>query len=193
MAEAISLAKLIGQHVRARREELSLTQDELARQVGCTRAALAKIERGERDALTLDEVLTLSIELEVAPAALVGEGKTYVRVGPIALRASDVSEGLRGETRWTSIAASRALMRTVKGTEQGGEADQKAATRLGLDLLELGVLTHHLWRRSLTAERDRRLSEQQREGASARSVQALRGHITRVLLDELRQAQAKKG
>lgn len=191
MAEATSLAALVGEQVRTRREELSLTQDELARRIGWARAAVAKIERGARDALTLDEVLMLSLTLEVTPAALVGEGKRYVRVGPISLRAQDVAAGLRGEASWVNVGASRSFHRTVKSTEQGGEADQKAATRLGLDLTELGVLTHHLWGRSLTDERDRRLVEQERPDDSARTVQARRGHVTRALLDEMRQALEK--
>jgi transcriptional regulator with XRE-family HTH domain len=193
MAEATTLAALVGRQVRARREELALTQDELARRAGMgwTRTVVAKIERGERDALTLDEVLILSLALEVAPCSLVDTGAELVAVGPITVPARLLVAALRGEPLWAGVAGSRALVRTVIETEHG-EADRKAAARLGIDLTDLGVLTHHLWGRSVTAERDRRLADQQRPDDSARTIQARRGHITRLLLDEIEQALTRE-
>ena len=45
MREAIS--KLIGAHVAARRFELDMTQDDVAKLAGVSRQALSEIERGE--------------------------------------------------------------------------------------------------------------------------------------------------
>lgn len=65
------------------------------------------------------------------------------------------------------------------------EAEQKAARKLGVSPLVLSVAAHRTWGRGLTDERDRRVAEQTSDDASARTVQAVRGHVTRRLLDEV--------
>lgn len=67
-----------------------------------------------------------------------------------------------------------------------GEAEGKAARRLNVDSWHVGLGSLELWGRSLTEERDARVAESTAEGTPARSVQALRGRVTRVLVDELR-------
>lgn len=64
-------------------------------------------------------------------------------------------------------------------------AEQKAEAKLGVDALYVSVAAFGLWGRSLTDERDRRLIERAKASISPRSRQALRGHITRELLQEL--------
>lgn len=64
------------------------------------------------------------------------------------------------------------------------EAEQKAAARLRMDPLELSVLFHALFFGGLTENRDRRVEQRAPEGTSPRSLQAIRGHVTRELLDE---------
>jgi transcriptional regulator with XRE-family HTH domain len=76
-----------------------------------------------------------------------------------------------------------------------GDAERKAARRLGLDdPVELALAAIALWGHSLTEERDRRLEPLVPDiaklggsnlSAGARTLQATRGHITRRLLDEL--------
>jgi transcriptional regulator with XRE-family HTH domain len=69
-----------------------------------------------------------------------------------------------------------------------GVADAKAARKLRVDQISLWTVATRLWGRSLTDERDRRL-EALRDAAqppSSRTVQAMRGHITRSLLEELK-------
>ena len=61
----------------------------------------------------------------------------------------------------------------------------KAGQRLGVDPEEVRRAAGALWERSLAEERDARLKAQAPEGAPARTIQALRGHITRSLLREL--------
>jgi hypothetical protein len=56
---------------------------------------------------------------------------------------------------------------------------------LGVEPLAVAKAARKLWDRSLTEERDRRL---ERRDATPRSVQALRGHVTRALIAELRGA-----
>lgn len=70
-----------------------------------------------------------------------------------------------------------------------GDAEVKAAARLGMTPLALTQAAIRLWGRSLSAERDRRVGLQVTEKLDSRSVQALRGHITRALLAEIEAAQ----
>ncbi len=70
--------------------------------------------------------------------------------------------------------------------EAAGEAEQKAARKLGVHPAAVALAAQKLWQRSLTAERDRRVAERSPAG-SPRRVQAMRGHITRLLVGELRE------
>jgi transcriptional regulator with XRE-family HTH domain len=72
-------------------------------------------------------------------------------------------------------------------TDSTGEAERKAADRLKVDPLVLAVGARRLWDRSLSEERDERVSDYITEDASPRTVQALRGHTTRQLVEELAQ------
>jgi hypothetical protein len=75
----------------------------------------------------------------------------------------------------------------------GGDAERKAARRLGVPALTLSVAAHSRYGRSFTAERDRRVAEQAPADAPPRTLQALRGHITRALIAELATALTKGG
>lgn len=66
-----------------------------------------------------------------------------------------------------------------------GGAEQKAAHRLRVPATVLSVAAHARWGRSLTRERDQRVAQQAPPDATARTLQALRGHITRTLVGEL--------
>jgi len=67
-----------------------------------------------------------------------------------------------------------------------GEAERKAAHKLSVDNpIELALAAIALWGRSLTEERDARLDREASSDASARALQALRGHVTRRLLEEI--------
>jgi transcriptional regulator with XRE-family HTH domain len=67
-----------------------------------------------------------------------------------------------------------------------GEAETHAAAKFGVTPAMLALAARKRWGRSLTAERDRRLADLGHTGAETRRLQALRGHITRELLEELR-------
>lgn len=66
------------------------------------------------------------------------------------------------------------------------DAEIKAARRLLVTPDEIAQRAIRLWGHSLTDERERRLNRT--EGMDRRSVQALRGHVTRQLVAELRNA-----
>lgn len=73
-----------------------------------------------------------------------------------------------------------------------GEAEQKAARRLGIETLDLAIASWKRWGRSLTDERDARVAASAPVGTPARSLQALRGRVTRTLLDELAPSLKKR-
>lgn len=69
-----------------------------------------------------------------------------------------------------------------------GEPETKAAKALDVEPVELAFLAFRCWEgRSLTEERDRRLGKQAGPGTTSRGLQAMRGHITRALVGELRE------
>jgi hypothetical protein len=67
-----------------------------------------------------------------------------------------------------------------------GETERKAARTLHIDdPAEVAVAALRLWGRSLTQERDARVVDAAAPDASPRTLQALRGHVTRHLLEEI--------
>jgi hypothetical protein len=73
-----------------------------------------------------------------------------------------------------------------------GGAERKAARALGTLAGPIGPASYLLWGRSLTQERDARLSDGETRGSS-RSMQARRGHVTRQLIIELRDFLEDRG
>jgi DNA-binding XRE family transcriptional regulator len=73
-----------------------------------------------------------------------------------------------------------------------GDAERKAARKLGVPPLKLSVGAHGRYGRSFTEERDARVAEQAPADAAPRSLQALRGHVTRAMLAELAPALERK-
>lgn len=63
-----------------------------------------------------------------------------------------------------------------------GDAEQKAARRLGVEPFDVAAASHALWDRTLTEERDQRLGTVTGEGKDQR---AIAGHVTRKLQEEL--------
>jgi transcriptional regulator with XRE-family HTH domain len=81
--------------------------------------------------------------------------------------------------------------------EAAGDAEHKAATSLGVPPLALSLAARRVWGRSLTAERDRKVVNATAPALARdpdatadpewpRRLQAIRGHVTRELLAELR-------
>ncbi len=67
-----------------------------------------------------------------------------------------------------------------------GEAEQKAGRSLGVSGVEVAAVAFRRWGRGLTAERDARVAEKADQSTSNRSVQAIRGRVTRTLVAEIR-------
>ena len=73
------------------------------------------------------------------------------------------------------------------------EAERKAGKRLGVAPEIVGALSVARWGRGLSDERDARVAAAVDRASEwdPRRIQALRGHVTRVLLEELRPALAE--
>lgn len=71
------------------------------------------------------------------------------------------------------------------------EAEEKAAAKFGVTATLVALAARKLWGRSLTQERDRRVAANSSE-RSAGALQAIRGHVTRGLLDELEPILSKR-
>lgn len=64
--------------IRARREELGMTQDELAKLLGYkSRSTIAKIEKGEND-ITQSKITAFAQALKTTPGELMGSGESSV-------------------------------------------------------------------------------------------------------------------
>jgi hypothetical protein len=71
-------------------------------------------------------------------------------------------------------------------------ADTKAAQRLRVTPEAIREGAYRLWGKSLTEERDERVKAKASPDATPRTLQAIRGHITRVMIEELRPALKAK-
>ncbi|EKD43838.1 MAG: XRE family transcriptional regulator, partial [uncultured bacterium] len=68
--------KQIGANIRIKREELGLSQEQLAKSIGKQTATyIAFIEKGERNVTTVD-LMSIAKQLGTTIASLVGEDKT---------------------------------------------------------------------------------------------------------------------
>jgi transcriptional regulator with XRE-family HTH domain len=85
---------------------------------------------------------------------------------------------------WPAANHNRKIMETVR-ENTAGDAEMKAAKKLSVPPLAVALAAHKLWDHSLTAERDRQVSEQTTDKTPPRTLQAIRGHVTRTLLTEL--------
>lgn len=183
-------------------------------------SSVVDLERGRRR-LSADELVLLPAVLTAALGRPVSLGELLavdaeVDVGHVRMAAGAVAAILAGDTteqpavvsvlqeaaetvenidwplnQMTKLGAGK--MRSSQRAQllaQAGGAEQKAARQLGLSLSTVAVAAHLLWGQSLTDEREQRLGN---SSGDARRLQAQRGHVTRVLLDELRTFLEEKG
>jgi hypothetical protein len=183
---------------RARQEDVAAG----ARAVGLdwSRATVATIESGRRG-LSVEELLLLPTILSIGIGASASLADLLVGDEPIALTPriavpqpalaqalSSVRAALAGPVDQAVTAARAKDLGDGVGDLFADEAEQTAAERLETHVWMVKELADQLWGRGLSAERDHRVAEQGE--APARTVQARRGHATRALLAELREAYA---
>jgi transcriptional regulator with XRE-family HTH domain len=204
MTEAKTFAGVLGERTRSRRKELGLTQDDLVQRVRlsgffATRSVIAAIERGTRS-LDFPELVSVLAALGIDLASLRDAG-SVARDGGVAVDAATLIARALGEgtTLMVSVGAETSVVNPAAGTASGygalsalrylvgvyDEVELKAARKLGVTPQAICEAAEATWGRSLAAEREERVREQAAEDVTARSLQALRGHVTRALLDEL--------
>lgn len=193
-----TIGRVVGENLRRLREQRGQTQDEAVVQavfagLPWTRARLAFLETGRRDDITVTELLLLSLAFNVSPAYWF-EGSGQMLVGHLVLP----REGIRLLVAGQALTAGRGRSSDAAVSEWleavGGitEADANAARALGVQPGRVRTLAKQLWGRTLIDEREARISGVDADAAPDQRS-ARRGHITRVLLQELRQALEKEG
>lgn len=193
-------AELVGINVRRIRRDSRLTQDALAaavRKCGLpyTRSRLAKLERGERPDITLREFIVLCEALGCLPRDLLGADLETIQVAPnlpmLGHVLSGRFEGSRAVPMAEVVSVTYPHAAERDRLAAAGEAEMKAANALGTDPLWVAKVSYKRWGRSLTEERERRLQEAGANEGQAAELSARRGHITRVLIAELREHLAE--
>jgi transcriptional regulator with XRE-family HTH domain len=203
MTEAKPFAALIGPRLRARRHELGLSQDEVARRTwpmgfSFTRGVIDAIERGTRS-LDYPELKGVLAVLGLNEEELLRDAGQVALDRGISVR-SDTLLGVERTWRVTTEDSVTAVVTPSLGAvaTYGGssvvrglvgvysDAEVKAARRLGVSPAAVMKASESVWGRSLDEEREERVRTQAPEKASPRTLQAVRGHVTRSLLDELR-------
>jgi transcriptional regulator with XRE-family HTH domain len=208
-----SLTEAIGGNVRRLRLARRWTQDELAvmlRWSGLplTQSGVVGIESGSRS-IDVEELVILAAVLEVSVAELLS-GSGRVRLGTAESDLVSVSAFLSGEipvedmplsTPTTKfLAAAKQLQALNKKkwpdarpaeivkAERGadGLAEQKAARTLGVRPFDVSMAAIRLWGVSLTDHRNELVAARTDPDTPARTVQAIRGRITRTLIDEIK-------
>jgi hypothetical protein len=156
-----------------------------------SRSTVAKIEADQRD-LKVTEWFALLHLLGVGGSDLIP--KHLVRLTPeVGFHSTALKRSLRGlPTKGIN------QNRYVQRDDEPGEAEQKAARALGMTVVDLLELSRAKWGLSLSAERERRLVRELKRKKpqpprTPRSVQAVRGRLTRSLIDELRETHSSRG
>lgn len=197
--EIPTLSAVVGGNLRRLREHRGLSQDRMANQLGLlglhwSRATLGAVEQGDRP-LAFAEVFQIAATLLEPPAELL-KGSGWVRLSEdatadlAALRKilSDPYINIVPTKCFKTPAFDRANAAVARWGAKKRDADFKAAKALGVPADDIDPAAKSVWGQSLTDEREIRLMARAPKGASARSLQALRGHITRELLAELEPA-----
>ena len=186
----MNLDEAIGRRVRELRGPK--TQEQVAaeaRALGLdwSRNVVAALELGARE-LSPAELLLLPIVLQrvtgkrVELADLV-PGDGLLSAGARSLPRAVLRKILAGRAIDVKIDQTPALTRAQRAAQdERGEAERKAAAKLGVEPRVLALAARMRYGRSFSDERDARIDP---SGLSARSLQARRGHVTRELLKEL--------
>jgi transcriptional regulator with XRE-family HTH domain len=202
--EPLTLPEVLAQQLALIREREGLTQDDLAREARrCglakwKRTTIAAIENGRRP-LALGEyiLLCLPLNLNLSDWLAGVPDREWIR---LADDATIEAVALRGMLESDEEARARSDLWNIPRTRPGntdmdelrafmaaGEAEEHLARSLNPPMApeELIRRSFALWGKTLTDERDERVHAQGGSKRPIRSIQALRGHVTRQLVTEL--------
>jgi hypothetical protein len=163
-----------------------------------SRDQVAFLESGRREDVQVSELILLSAVFEV-PLRRWFHGGGFVQLATLKLGAlEDIRSAVGPEPLgpgaiWSAEPGKEGEPPEAE-TKPGAirlyrpipsRSEQNAARKLNVDPLHLHEVAMRLWERGLDEERDRRLGERVDLGSSKG---AYRGHVTRALVEELRQA-----
>ena len=192
--------QVLGKNLERLRKEKGWSQDDLVSrgwQVGLpwSRTTIAALESGKR-AVELGEVVLVALILKSSvDELLAGDDVTLVGEETV-MWLEDVREVLMSDQRaalesFPDIHRRVSKARAPEGYSRimlsaNGEAEQKAARKLGVTPQTIAQAAYGLWGRSLTDERNLQVEQLEWvDETSTRQVQALRGHVTRQLLEDI--------
>lgn len=201
------LRAFLGRRVREIREQHDGRQDDLAaaaRQLGLTwsRSVIGALERGDK-ALSAEELILLPEILNAALGLSASEdhitvpdlftGTTEIALTPSATApGQSIGYALRGSIGADGHPGYYWSGPMLHGAVTEGEAEQRAAAKLGRPRDVLTEVYAALWGRSLSAERDLRALAAATSEATPGNRAARRGRITRELISEVELHLAKK-
>jgi transcriptional regulator with XRE-family HTH domain len=212
VGEAQSVGAVVGENLQRLRERARLTQHELARLLvrrGAQwhRSKIAAIEAGERPNLSFADALVLANVFNVELAELYeGDGEValteYVTLSRPMIR--DVIRGtyvVGGSDNWEPETRQDELLGLARmradddarkaASVPATEADRALAHRLNVPARAVVEIATELWNRTLTDERDFRVTE--RGDMEVGERQAYRGHITRELSQQIQAELDRRG
>lgn len=188
MGQATDFASAVGERVRHGRSRSGRTQDQVAsaaRYLGLpwSQQTVAQIERGTR-AVSLPEFLLLPTVIGTGRAADYLPETGRIAVSPGFAVDAEVLRGLwRGQPR--TIGESEDVdPRSIQLVPD--QVERKAAARLGQTPFAAMEIARFLYDVRLAEERDRRVRSRVARGSAAATTRAVRGHVTRELLEEVR-------
>jgi transcriptional regulator with XRE-family HTH domain len=199
-AKTQPLSTIVGRLLRERREHLGLRLDDVADRMrewgadGWTRATVQGLEAGRRR-LDLSDLWLVCVAYELSLVDLLrsGDPEARVMVGGSGHHRSlrFIRQAVDGEALFGSDEQEARGALLKKGIERAradarDETLRRVARSLGIDPMVAATRARFLWRRSLSRERDARVAALAEPDTPARSLQALRGHVTRTLVSELR-------
>jgi transcriptional regulator with XRE-family HTH domain len=199
--KAETVQELLAERLTSARKEVGLRQEDVANRaqrlgLQWARATVAQLETGRRE-LAVDEYLALPAIYGCTLEEFLGRGQRLVQLLPgLTVSRSELTRstaGRRSSLRAASVAGptSRGGARTAPvSSGLVSDSEMKAARKIFGGPHAATRLTdeaQRLWGRSLVAEREARVAEIASSDADARTVQALRGHVTRGLLTDLEQ------
>lgn len=212
MPDDVDLYSHLGQRLRDWRNEFGASQEDLSNLVrvegiNWTRPKIAQIESGKRR-LTIDELLVLSFATGKPLKYWLDPGEGHLRISERLVFSSEAAVAIASSRKPKTVVyrpheigevrlppdAFKAFEFSFESSPEatqdihtftGYEAEMNAASRFGVDPASVVLASRALWGQSLTPERDARAKVWLSKHDDKRTIQAMRGHMSRVLLDEL--------
>lgn len=175
-------SETVGENLRAARIRAGENQSQCATRLRLygldwSRDKVASAENGRRGSIAVEELLILSLAYKV-PLAEWFAGDEPVQLSPdLSMSREDIRKALQGKRIKT-----RPVVLDFTDVEDL-EADERAATRLGVDQDQVTDTARELWGHTLTAERNARLAELGTK--TPKELRTLRAGMTKRLIREI--------